>query len=167
MPVSRPHVAIVWSLAILLALSACQKRTVADRSTHRQAAQPTAPRVPVWRAPSKPTAKPVTPPPDRSAIPSQPPIPTTPEISSPPEDDRSDAVTLRPPPLTAAEIGEGTRIALMLPLSGDDADLGASMLRAAQLALFDIAGENFILMPYDTEGDPDRARIAEIGRAHV
>jgi branched-chain amino acid transport system substrate-binding protein len=108
-------------------------------------------------------AKPVPPPPDQSTIPSQPPIPPTPEISSPAEDAAADAVKLRPPPLTAAEIGEGTRIAIMLPLSGRDADLGASMLRAAQLALFDIAGEQFILMPYDTEGDPDHARIAAAG----
>ncbi len=55
------------------------------------------------------------------------------------------------------------RIALMLPLSGRDADLGASMLRAAQLALFDIAGSDFILMPYDTAGDPARARAAAAG----
>ena len=70
------------------------------------------------------------------------------------------AVTLQPPNGMPADIGAGTRIALMLPLSGRDADLGGSMLRAAQIALFDIAGDHFILMPYDTKGDPERARAA-------
>lgn len=41
------------------------------------------------------------------------------------------------------------------------------MLRAAQVALFDIAGEDFLLMPYDTAGKPDTAReAAKVALAH-
>lgn len=44
------------------------------------------------------------------------------------------------------------RVAILLPLSGQHAALGQSMLQAAQLALFDIGYENFELTPRDTQG---------------
>ena len=56
------------------------------------------------------------------------------------------------------------RIGLLLPLTGADAAIGQSMLRAAQLAVFDIADENFLLLPYDTNGAPEGA-IAAAGAA--
>lgn len=52
------------------------------------------------------------------------------------------------------------RIAILLPLSGSNATLGKSMLRAAQLALFDLAGPKFALLPFDTKGTPAGASIA-------
>ncbi len=52
------------------------------------------------------------------------------------------------------------RIALLLPLSGNLAHLGRSMLNAAQLALFDSADDTFELMILDTEGEPHRASEA-------
>ncbi|MCE2509500.1 MAG: penicillin-binding protein activator [Alphaproteobacteria bacterium] len=53
-----------------------------------------------------------------------------------------------------------TRIAILLPLSGSNAALGKSMLRAAELALFDLAGPNFALLPFDTKGTPTGAAEA-------
>jgi len=52
------------------------------------------------------------------------------------------------------------RVALLLPLSGDNAQLGDAMLQAAQLALFDIADERFELLVRDTEGTADGAKAA-------
>ena len=161
MHVFRPIPAVAWSLAILLSVSACQQRTVADRASPRQAA----PSAPAQQIRSADAMTPVKPPSsDQSRIQPRLPSPTPTRPPAPVHPDPTaavpvqGAVTLRPPPLRAADIGDGMRIALMLPLSGRDADLGASMLRAAQLALFDIAGSDFILMPYDTAGDPARAR---------
>lgn len=52
------------------------------------------------------------------------------------------------------------RIAILLPLSGPNATLGKSMLRAAQLALFDLAGQKFALLSFDTKGTPAGAAAA-------
>ncbi len=56
--------------------------------------------------------------------------------------------------------GEEIRVALLLPLSGPHAALGMSMLRAAQMAIFDIADTRLTLLPYDTAGQPGPARQA-------
>jgi len=52
------------------------------------------------------------------------------------------------------------RVALLLPLSGNYAALGTSMNRAAEMALFDVAGKDFTLMPLDTGGTPEGAQRA-------
>ncbi len=44
------------------------------------------------------------------------------------------------------------RAALLAPFTGDHRELGTAMLNAAQLALYDAAGEHFVLMPMDTAG---------------
>ncbi len=44
------------------------------------------------------------------------------------------------------------KVAILLPLSGNNASLGQAMLKAAQMALFDIGQKNFELMPRDTAG---------------
>jgi branched-chain amino acid transport system substrate-binding protein len=49
------------------------------------------------------------------------------------------------------------RVGLLLPLSGSSADTGQALLNAAQMALFDIADDRFVLQPYDTVGTPDGA----------
>jgi len=48
----------------------------------------------------------------------------------------------------------------LLPLSGKNAPLGQAMLNAAQLAVFDMAPNNFELMPRDTGGTPTGAANA-------
>ncbi|PCJ60750.1 MAG: penicillin-binding protein activator [Rhodospirillaceae bacterium] len=52
------------------------------------------------------------------------------------------------------------RIAILLPLSGQNAVLGKAMLNTAQMALFDLAGSNFALLPFDTKGTPRGAATA-------
>ncbi len=46
---------------------------------------------------------------------------------------------------------------MLLPLSGRHAALGKSLLRAAQLAMFEVADDNFVLLPQDTKGSPEGA----------
>ena len=54
------------------------------------------------------------------------------------------------------------RVGLLLPLSGRYASEGESLLRAAQLALFDTADEHFLLLPRDTEGTAKGAERAAL-----
>jgi ABC-type branched-subunit amino acid transport system substrate-binding protein len=49
------------------------------------------------------------------------------------------------------------RVGLLLPLTGDAAGIGADMLDAAQLALFDMGGDDILLLPRDTGDSPDGA----------
>ncbi len=51
-------------------------------------------------------------------------------------------------------------VAILLPLTGKNADLGQSMLKAAQMALFDVGSSNFQLVPKDTKSTPDGAALA-------
>ncbi len=52
------------------------------------------------------------------------------------------------------------KVAILLPLSGQHKNLGQAMLNAAQMALFDIAYDNFVLIPKDTKATAIGARIA-------
>ena len=52
------------------------------------------------------------------------------------------------------------RIAVLLPRSGKLSYLGKPMLNAAQMAVFDAAGEQFELLLFDTAGEPDQASEA-------
>lgn len=57
---------------------------------------------------------------------------------------------------------DAIRIALLLPLSGQNAAIGRALLDAAQLALFDAAQDRLTLLVRDTEGNPETAaRAAE------
>jgi len=53
-----------------------------------------------------------------------------------------------------------TRVGLLLPLTGPNGGLGQDMLNAAQLALFDFAGDSFELVVQDTAGMPEQAAHA-------
>lgn len=80
------------------------------------------------------------------------------------------------PPLPELRTGEGVlggplqrlpippdgtvRVALLLPLSGASADLSQSMLNAAEMAVFEIADDKFVLMPFDTKGTAEGAAAA-------
>ena len=55
---------------------------------------------------------------------------------------------------------QGARVALLLPLSGRHAHTGQTLLNAAQIALFDVAGDRFTLLVRDTQGTPEGAREA-------
>lgn len=65
--------------------------------------------------------------------------------------------------VTAIDLGGPIKVGLLLPLSGRYARIGEAMLNAAQLALFDIADEDFSLVVRDTGGTPQGA--VEAGRA--
>ncbi|MCL2505895.1 MAG: penicillin-binding protein activator [Alphaproteobacteria bacterium] len=53
-------------------------------------------------------------------------------------------------PLFADVKKEKTRVAILLPLTGNNANLGKTLLNAAQLAVFDVSHKDFELMPFDT-----------------
>ena len=60
------------------------------------------------------------------------------------------------------ETARAARVGLLLPLSGRYAQEGATLLHAAQLALFDTADERFLLLPRDTGGTPPGAERAAL-----
>jgi branched-chain amino acid transport system substrate-binding protein len=62
------------------------------------------------------------------------------------------------PPLPSAS-GKIT-VGLLLPLSGPSGTLGQAMLDAAEMALYDLAGEQLELLTRDTKGTPDGAGAA-------
>jgi len=76
-----------------------------------------------------------------------PPVPTQPAAPLPQQ-----PIVLTPPPASDTPV-----VAILLPLSGRDAQLGQQMLEAAELALFDAADERFTLLPVDTGGTPGGA----------
>jgi branched-chain amino acid transport system substrate-binding protein len=55
---------------------------------------------------------------------------------------------------------EAVKVALLLPLSGPNAELGKAMLQAAQLALFTTGSDRLTLMPRDTTGSAAGAATA-------
>lgn len=57
-------------------------------------------------------------------------------------------------------VAETVRVALLLPLSGEEKALGRSLQDAAMLALFDVAQDGFALHVYDTDSSGDGARNA-------
>lgn len=61
---------------------------------------------------------------------------------------------------TTAGISQPVKVAMLLPLSGKDAKLGAAMQNAAQLALTDLGYPNFELTFEDTKSSPDGAASA-------
>jgi branched-chain amino acid transport system substrate-binding protein len=52
------------------------------------------------------------------------------------------------------------KAALLLPLSGPRGEIGQQLLNAAQMALFDMAADDFELVPHDTKGTPQGAANA-------
>lgn len=68
--------------------------------------------------------------------------------------------TAQAPQPTPAAPPPVTRVALLLPLSGQSAAIGQPMLESAQMALFDVAGDRFELLPRDTRGTPQGAADA-------
>ena len=72
---------------------------------------------------------------------------------------RLPATPIRPEPLPPPQAG-AVKVALLLPLSGPNAELGKAMLEAAQLALFTAAGDQLTLIPRDTAGASGAAGAA-------
>lgn len=55
---------------------------------------------------------------------------------------------------------EIAKVALLVPMSGPHARLGKAMLNAAELAVQEVAGKDFVLLPKDTRGTPGGAAAA-------
>jgi len=65
------------------------------------------------------------------------------------------------PAAPAAPVAAGpAKVALLVPLSGANAELGKAILEAAQLALFETGGDRLTLVPRDTGGTADGAANA-------
>lgn len=64
------------------------------------------------------------------------------------------------PALTPPASADAIRIGFLAPLSGPNAGLGRALFDAAQLALFDLADNRLVLLPRDTEGNPEKATEA-------
>ncbi|MBT3395832.1 MAG: penicillin-binding protein activator, partial [Alphaproteobacteria bacterium] len=64
------------------------------------------------------------------------------------------------PQLVQPEDGGPIRVALLLPLTGPEQALGRSLLDAAVMALYEIGGDNLVLLPRDTMGTPEGAQTA-------
>jgi len=132
-----------------LSLASCGGSVrVPEASAPRQAA----PVQPIQPAPAEPpgiTAEPV---PERP--------PADPSVSVNPLADPAAPGGIR---LTRPR-GAKSRVALLLPLSGREAVLGAALLDAAQLAVFEVADKSFELMPFDS-GDTPAGAIAAAEKA--
>ncbi len=127
----------------------CQEATVADRAR------------PVQALPPPPPAAPALPP---ITLPWPPPAPVPAgdadiDIERAREVSKPSAASV--PPVAEFPLpGDGRemiKVGLLLPLSGPDGALGKAMLRAAQMAVFDIADDSFLLLPGDTAGTPEGA----------
>jgi ABC-type branched-subunit amino acid transport system substrate-binding protein len=134
-------------LAAALMTVGCQSLKVADRPPPAQAPAST-PSAPTTDAPI--------------ALPLPPPSPPgTPGIETAPDLPPAGAAgpEIREFPLPGDAQGK-TKVGILLPLSGPDEELGQEMLRASQMAVFDVADDRFLLMPRDTAGTPDGAASA-------
>ncbi|WP_043646771.1 penicillin-binding protein activator [Caenispirillum salinarum] len=85
--------------------------------------------------------------------------PEQPRVEAPRQAPPAQRAEPAPPPPTEVEDGY-RRVALLVPRSGRAADVGQALLNAAQMAVFDVADDRFVLQPYDTQGTPDGARAA-------
>ena len=52
-------------------------------------------------------------------------------------------------------------------MSGPNASVGRSLLRAAQIAFFELANKSLVLLPRDTKGTPEGAREAALSALEV
>jgi ABC-type branched-subunit amino acid transport system substrate-binding protein len=70
-----------------------------------------------------------------------------------------------PPPIAQPAASGPAKVALLVPLSGANAELGQALLDAAQLALFESGGDQLVLVPRDTGGNA--AGAANAARAVI
>ena len=85
--------------------------------------------------------------------------PEQPQASRPPIQPVPENAPVTQTPLPSPG-GAKVRVALLLPLSGQNAALGNAMLDAAQMALYDVADDKLELMPHDTQGTAEAAAVA-------
>jgi ABC-type branched-subunit amino acid transport system substrate-binding protein len=103
---------------------------------------------PAWMQPINPPAQ---------EKPQLPPGTIYPGYNLPPNDQ---AQQQQGPQAAPAGPTQAVKVALLIPQSGPQQEMGQSMLQAAQLALFDLHSKSFELLPEDTRGTPEGAREA-------
>lgn len=62
--------------------------------------------------------------------------------------------------LEGKEQAQLVKVAILLPLTGDKASIGESMLKAAQMAVFDLGHDGFELLPVDSKGTEEGGKLA-------
>ena len=100
-----------------------------------------------------------TPPPPPPVEP-EPVIEPEPEPKPEPEPERPEPTGLIPPHMQGRDLA---RVAVLLPFSAENSGARAEalrLLRAAELALFERAGGDLLMIPKDTQGTPEGARSA-------
>ena len=99
-------------------------------------------------------------PPPAATGPAAPPVATAPATpGGPPPTGSLELGAMLPGPGTAAASGPPS-VALLLPLSGRASGVGLAMRNAAELALFEIADDAFVLSVHDTRSTPEGAAAA-------
>ncbi len=144
--------AALSSALVVIGLAGCEATTLEANLSQWLGGTGTAGETPATEPPTEiARIEPAPPPPEPEPAP--PPEPAAPEPAppAPPQPVEPVVVEPAPPVLKAPETGPAA-VAILLPLSGRYAGLGELMLDAAQLALFDVADEGFVLRPYDTLG---------------
>jgi branched-chain amino acid transport system substrate-binding protein len=142
---SWPRFAVASCLIVAVTfLAACESSPDSATMQEGNGEAATLPPIPNVLPPQPPPLDPAKQ--DRSRLPVS--LPASPAAPA-------ESVVLTPPPLPFV-----TRVALLLPLSGANGGLGAEMLNAAQMALFDFADERFELVLHDTKGTPAGAADA-------
>ena len=139
------RLAVLAMAALSLMVAGCQTATVSEGRANGPVAT---------HAPAKQQVRVVTPQAPVPANPTPPFLPGKIDLKSPPTPEPTE-------PLASATKGS---VALLLPLSGPASAVGQALLDAAQLALFEIADDEFTFLIYDTAGEPssaeDAARLA-------
>ena len=100
-----------------------------------------------------------TPPPPPPVEP-EPVIEPEPEPKPEPEPEQPEPTGLIPPHMEGRDL---SRVAVLLPFSAENSGARAEalrLLRAAELALFERAGGDLLMIPKDTQGTPEGARSA-------
>lgn len=101
---------------------------------------------PATQAPPPPVVAPAPVPPPEPVAREAAPAPPVVEAPSPAPAPRAAASPLGPP-----------RVAFLVPLSGPNAAVGRALLDAATLALYEVADDDFVLLPRDTSGTSEGA----------
>ena len=154
-------------LLVCAVLTACQTSNTPTGPGQQSSNVPVSSGAPRPIAPQPITPQPVTP---QSIKPTAGMGAQTPEAPAVLETELSLETSTRPSQESEPE-GKVVNVAMLLPLSGDRASVGQDMLDAAQMAIFDIAGDDFNLKVYDTQGTPegaeDAAKLAVADRARI
>lgn len=128
----RRRAVVAWFLSLsLLMVAGCAQQTLSERPAAPQAGA-------TETLPPYGSGQPAMPPVERAGDPTLPPV-----------------QVIEPAPEKSLR-----RVVLLVPLSGPHATLGQGLLNAAQLALFDVAGEQFELLPRDTGSTTQGAAAA-------